>query len=145
MKVYVLIKHLLKLNNDEQYYSDKEEIYTITDSYKKAKEIKEDYNKNPDNSHIEGINRIIEIEEYTVNSTEGHNTIHPYITEHINNLQDYFLLQRQLIDTTNIQPINNHEENNKKVRLIELNNEMNKITRRLQESITNLGTIKDRE
>ena len=145
MKVYVLIKHLLKLNNDEQYYSDKEEIHVITDTYKKAEQLKEDYNKNPDNTHNEGINRIIEIEEYTVNNTEEDYTIHPYISEHINNLQDYFLLQRQLIDTTNIQPINNHEENNKKVRLIELNNEMDKITRRLQESITNLGTIKDRE
>ena len=62
MKVYVLIKHLLKLNNDEQYYSDREEIHVITDTYKKAKQIKEDYNKNPDNNHIEGINRIIEIE-----------------------------------------------------------------------------------
>lgn len=77
---------------------------------------------------------------------EGENAMkpitHPIVVEHLMILEEYFKKQKELFNlVTEGEPKNEYEENSYKVRTMELNQEIDKLSIQLNETINKLATI----
>lgn len=66
----------------------------------------------------------------------------PRVVEHITVLEEYFKTQRELFETVQEEPTNEFEKNSHNVKLMELNNEVDKLSRKLSHSIGQLALIR---
>lgn len=66
----------------------------------------------------------------------------PRVVEHITILEEYFKTQRELFETVQEEPTNEFEQNSQNVKLMELNNEVDKLSRKLSHSIGQLALIR---
>ena len=66
---------------------------------------------------------------------------HPFVVEHLQVLEEYFKVQRELFEAVQDVPEDEFEVNSHKVRTMELNEKMDKLSKRLGETVVNLGRI----
>lgn len=66
---------------------------------------------------------------------------HPFVVEHLQVLEEYFKVQKELFEAVQENPEDEFQWNSHRVLLMELNEKMDKLSERLGVTVINLGRI----